>query len=349
MRVYKIILTIIVIAIILGGGSLFYVRYLIFTPANAQGVEQEFIVEKGQSATQIAANLKDRSLIKSAFAFKFYAVWKRRIDNLQAGTFKISSAMNIAQILDILSGQSGQEDRFTIIEGERLIEIAKNLEEKNIGKYPDFMQAVSNESPLKGNFDFLSSVPKDASLEGFIFPDSYDFTKTMTAEEMVKETLNNFEEKTKDLREITFSAQNNMKWSELHLDFFQIITMASIIEREAANDEDRPKIASVYYNRLAKGMKLEADPTVQYAKGSWDPIRASDYHTTKSPYNTYLHKGLPPGPICSPGLPSIEAAVNPTKTDYLFFFHLEDGTTIFSKTKAEHDAAKAKYRLTGQR
>ena len=340
MRVYKIILTIILGAIIIGAGSLFYVRYLIFTPSDAQGAEQEFIVEEGQSATQIAASLQEKGIIKSAFAFKFYATWKRRIDKLQAGTFKISSSMTTAEILDILSGKSDQENRFIIIEGERLIEIANNLEEKGIVKYVDFMNAVSNESDLKNGYDFLSSVSKDASLEGFIFPDSYIFNKTMTPEEIAKETLDNFGEKTKDLREKIRSS----KYS-----FFDIVTMASIIEREAAKDEDRGKIASVYYNRLNAGIRLEADPTVQYAKGSWDPISSDDYHSVDSPYNTYLHKGLPPGPICNPGLPSIEAAISPAETSYLFFFHLEDGTTIFSKTKAEHDAAKAKYRLAGQR
>lgn len=340
MRVYKIILTIVVIAIILAAGSLFYVRYLIFTPANASGAEHEFIIEEGMSATQIAAALQEKDLIKSAFAFKFYAIWKRRISELQAGTFKLSGNMSIADILDILSGKSNQENRFTVIPGERLIEIAKALEDKNLVSYGDFMKAVSNESNLKIEYDFLSSLPKDNSLEGFIFPDSYNFVKIMTAEEMVKKTLDNFGEKIKlDLSKIEKSKY----------DLFQTIIIASIVEREAAKDEDRAKIASVYYNRLKAGMRLEADPTVQYAKGSWDPIMIADYHSVKSKYNTYLHKGLPPGPICNPGLASIEAAVSPAKTDYYFFFHLEDGTTIFSKTKAEHDAAKTKYRLTGQR
>lgn len=349
MRVYKILLSIILAAIIILAGSLFYIRFLIFTPANPSGEEQEFIIDEGQGATTIAANLKNQGLIKSAFAFKFYAIWKRDITNLQAGTFKISAAMNISEILNIISGDEKQENQFTVIPGERLIEIAQNLEDKEIVAYQDFMQAVSNESALKSEYDFLSSISKTASLEGFIFPDAYNFTKNMTAEEMVKKALENFGEKIEPYLSKIKESENDVKLSKLNLNLFQIIIIASIVEREAAKDEDRPKIASVYYNRLVKDMKLEADPTVQYAKGSWEAITASDYRSVESPYNTYLHKGFPPGPICSPGLASIEAAFSPAETDYFYFLHLDDGTTIFSKTKEEHDDAKDKYRLTGQR
>lgn len=116
----------------------------------------------------------------------------------------------------------------------------------------------------------------------------------------------------------------------------QDVIIASIVEREAKFDEDRPKIARVYLNRLELGMKLEADPTVQYAKGSWDAIKLSDYQNVNSSYNTYLHAGLPPGPICNPGLESLQAVLSPDSNDYLYFFHKTDGHAVYSKTLEEH-------------
>jgi UPF0755 protein len=117
------------------------------------------------------------------------------------------------------------------------------------------------------------------------------------------------------------------------------------VEREAKKEEDRPLIASVYLNRLKKGMKLEADPTIQYAKGNWQPITEAEYHSVDSPYNTYRYAGLPPGPIANPGLASILAVLQPAKTDFLYFFHTKSGETIYSMTNAEHEKKKQKYLL----
>ena len=194
------------------------------------------------------------------------------------------------------------ENLVRIPEGWRLTQIDAFLAEKGIIK--------------KGELTKISSAD-----EGYLFPDTYRFVLDVTPEEIRSMMIDNFNKKTDGLK---ISSQD--------------IIIASIVEREAKFDEDRPKIAGIYLNRLAKGMKLEADPTVQYAKGSWEPITVSDYTSVQSPYNTYLHEGLPPGPICNPGLKSIEAVLHPEKSDYLYFFHQTDGHAVYSKTLEEHRA-----------
>ncbi|KKQ90681.1 MAG: hypothetical protein UT15_C0007G0013 [Berkelbacteria bacterium GW2011_GWA1_39_10] len=154
-----------------------------------------------------------------------------------------------------------------------------------------------------------------SSFEGYLFPDTYRFLPNSKPEDIKKEMMD----------------KDN-------------IILASIVEREAKFDDDRAKIAGVYLNRLDKGMKLEADPTIQYAKGSWNPIKVSDYRNTNSLYNTYQYLGLPPGPICNPGLKSIEAVMYPQKGDWLYFFNKEDGHAVFSATLQEHEDNLKKYR-----
>jgi UPF0755 protein len=162
--------------------------------------------------------------------------------------------------------------------------------------------------------------------EGYLFPDTYTFPVNTSSQDIIQVMKRNFEGKTRDLKP-------NL----------ETMVLASIIEREAKYDEDRAEIASVYLNRLRTGMRLEADPTVQYAKGSWESITSTDYHSVFSPYNTYLHAGLPPGPICNPGLASIQAASNPSKTDYFYFLTTRDGHAVFSKTFEEHKRKIRQY------
>ena len=199
----------------------------------------------------------------------------------------------------------------TIIEGLRTEEIAQIMDSKGICDYEDFMKASANKS-------------------GYLFPDTYRFYPDSLATDVVSEMYNNFVKKTA-----------GMGVSD------KIITLASIVEREATSDLERPSIAGVYQNRLEINMKLDADPTVQYAKESglgksgkyWQKITQADYSGVISPYNTYLNKGLPPKPICNPGLKSIQAALDPEDNNYLYFLH-KDGKLIMSKTLEEHESAQ---------
>ena len=172
--------------------------------------------------------------------------------------------------------------------------------------------------------------------EGYLFPDTYRISAKASANEIIEKLTNNFKQKTA---------------GDVSQD---VLTLASIVEREAKQDNERAKIAGVYQNRINIGMKLEADPTVQYGKDTnnakglvdfkyWQPISLADYTGVDSKFNTYLNAGLPPAPICNPGLKSIKASLNPEKHNYYYFFHLADGTAIYSKNLAEHNANKLKY------
>jgi len=300
---------------------------------------QEFVdfkVDTGESVIAIATNLKNQNLIGSAPTFIFFVAISGNRGKLQPGTYYFSPSMNIIRIVHYLSLGKTKERRVTIPEGWRLTEIAKKVEGTGLVSYANFLDLVSEKSSEIKKYPFLSDKPANASLEGYLFPDTYQFDKDTTPQEIVDEMLVNFDKKVdSDLRSKILTSNKKL---------FEILIIASLVEREAKFDEDRAKIASVFYNRLAKGMKLEADPTIQYALGDWQPISQVDYQSVDSSYNTYKVGGLPPGPICNPGIKSIEAATEPAKTDYLYFFHLADGTTIYSKTAEEHAENREKYK-----
>ena len=255
-------------------------------------------IKSGESNKKIATNLKDKKLINSTMLFSIY-VWMKHW-YLRDGIYKIDQGMTLSQIVSKIHEGKVQENVITIPEGWRAAQIDDYLAKKGIIK----------------EGEFLAITQKD---EGYLFPDTYRLALDAKPVEIRNLMIDNFKKRT----------------SGLNLDN-QTLIIASIVEREARTDSDRVSIASVYFNRLKIGMKLDADPTIQYAKGSWSQITRSDYQNVKSPYNTYINKGLPPTPICNPGLKSIEAVVNPAKTDFYYFFHKKDGEAVYSKTFEEH-------------
>ncbi len=261
-------------------------------------IEKDFVIRNGDSTREIATNLQKEGLIKSSTWFILYAKLKRK--TIQAGVYKLVSQAGIAGVYRLITSGEASEFFVTIPEGWRMTQIDKMLSEKKIINAGELTAVASSD-------------------EGYLFPDTYRFLPNSESSEIRQELIDNFNKKTSELK------PNR-----------ETIILASVVEREAKFDEDRPKIAAVYLNRLGKGMRLEADPTIQYAKGSWDKIKVSDYRSVDSAYNTYLHEGLPPGPICNPGLKSIEAVLYPDKNDYLYFFHLEDGHAVYSTTIEEH-------------
>jgi len=222
----------------------------------------------------------------------------------------------------------------TIPEGWRAEQIGALCEEKGITSAQGFLQTV-----LQGRseYDFLSERPPGSpvSVEGFLFPDTYQLPLNSRPGRVVDIMLQNWDRRVSpDLRD---------KAADEGLSLYEVITLASVVEREAVLAEERPIIASVYLNRLQVDMYLQADPTVQYAKGYdqeaehwWSPVTQEEYSLVDSPYNTYLNPGLPPSPICNPGLASIKAVVEPTSTKYLFFRHKGDGSHAFAVTYEEH-------------
>jgi len=291
------------------------------SPVNKSSQEyQTVVVQKGEDARTIAKNLQSEGLIRDPVAFFIMARFGGYQDKIQAGDFRLSPAMNLAEIMNSLT--HGTLDVWiTVPEGYRNEEIALILA-KQIGiPESEFMKTAR---------------------EGYMFPDTYLVQKDASASSVLAIFNKTFE--TKVTPDIIAKARTK------GLSLNQLITIASLVEREARNDEDRPVVASVILNRLNQGMKLDIDATVQYAIG-YDPAEKSwwkknltiDDLTIASPFNTYKNNGLPPAPISNPGMKAIMAVVNAPDTDYLFYVHDKNGKIHPAKTAAAHNANIAKY------
>ncbi len=319
------------------GVGLFLYQSLISPVDPTKTQSTVFEVVRGQKTEDIITHLETEGLIISRYPVLAYITIRSL--KLHAGFYTFSSSQSARSMIDQMSTAMISEYQVTIPEGWRAAQIGQMLEKTGIVPQADFVAAAHYDPTRYTLPQGLTLQPGD-SLEGFLFPDTYRLARGVTSKEIVQKMLNNFSSRTKDLRPTRDQ-----------------VILASIIEREAKLDVDRPKMASVYTNRLKQNMRLQADPTVTYAKDTalfseatepaafvwWAPITVANYTDVVSPYNTYLNKGLPPGPIANPGLKSIAAAFHPETTSFYFFLNLADGTTIYSKTQAEHVAAKQKY------
>jgi len=285
-------------------------------------------IPEGADAEQIAQLLADEGLIRSAWGFKIYARFYGLDQKLQAGSYALSPSMSTPQIIKIIAGGEVHTIRFTIPEGMRLTQIGEILESEGVCTAEEFSNALENINPPEG-------LPPEArgNLEGYLFPDTYEATEGMSAEEIITIMLDRFLE--------VWNKQVKEKAKNAELSMHLVVTMASIIEKEALLDKERPLVSAVFYNRLHQGMRLESCATVLYAVGKTDERITIQDLQVDNPYNTYKYGGLPPGPICSPGLSSLLSAVSPAEVDYLFFISLGDGSHHFSESFAEHE----KFRL----
>lgn len=303
-----------------------------------------FVIDPGEPARFIAARLQAEGLIRDADLFNLYLRVTGLERHIEAGNFILAETMTIPQMAEALQEAQFEQALVTIPEGFRAEEIAERLSEKNIIEPDRFLAAVRAPRSLSlfGDYAFLQGLPEGASLEGYLFPDTYLFQVfSSDPEAVLRVFLDNFEAKVAD---------SGLAGGSSGLSGQNLITLASIVEREAVQADERPLIASVYLNRLnglcaaqVGGNYLQADPTVQYARGTvgnwwWKPQRIEEYKTVTSAYNTYLTPGLPPGPISSPGLSAIEATRNPAGSSYCFFVATgDDGRHVFAQTLAEHE------------
>ena len=307
-------------------------------PAGEDDVQIPFRVEPGETAGMVALRLEEAGLVRDAGLFSLYMRYRGLDTRLEAGEYLLSPRMTIPEIAEALQHGRIQEVSVTVVEGWRMEEVAEVLEREGVTSAEAFKAVVRGEvrPEVWAQYPILQSRPPGASLEGFLFPDTYRFPRNAEALDVVRRMVERFGEQ--------FTPEMQARAQERGLSVFAVVTLASIVEREAVVPEERPIIAGVYLNRLAQGMYLQADPTVQYAlgyqpdKGEWwlRPLPVEALTAVESPYNTYLHPGLPPGPICNPGLSSIQAVLNPAETDYLFFFAKGDGSHVFSRTYEEH-------------
>jgi len=301
--------------------SILLISFFLYPPLPYKGVEM-VTIKPGMNARDVAALLKEKGLISSEKIFLYLLKLNDKETKLVSGLFDIPRGLRVDALVRFIFETKPKTVWVTIPEGFDSREIAERLEVNGVISREEFLDALNRE--IKDDYPSFIRPP----YEGFLFPDTYEFYIESTPEAVIKKFLarfvavlpEDFEEKAKNLG----------------LTPREAIILASLIEKEARIDEERPVIAQVLLKRLNIGMKLQCDATVQYALGKSKPILSYDDLKVKSPYNTYLYYGLPPGPICNPGLPSIISAVNPADTDYLFYFTRGDGVHIFSRTYEEH-------------
>lgn len=292
-------------------------------PADPDSSEvSTYTLRSGVGSSELAEDLSDKGLIRSASAFNAYITLTGMRGQLQAGSYDLSPADSARDIANKIAAGHVAANRLVVPEGTTINKLKEIAEQRGV-KPEELDEALKAEYP----HDFVKARPKGVSLEGYLFPDSYDLVRPVRAKALVQQMLDNFAKKVSG----TDYAQ---KFAAQGMNLHQGITLASIVEREVKSDEDRALVAQLYINRLKAGMPLQADPTTQYAAelmGKPFDLRLD------SPYNTYAYRGLPPGPIANPGLSAMKAVAYPKANDYLYFLSGKDGKTHFAKTLQEHE------------
>ncbi len=304
------------------------------SPGSISALTVEVSVEEGDSPQSVGEKLEENGAIESAAQFRALVSLLGYDGRLQAGDYEFDqNTPALSAVYRIRKGIVSTRS-VTVVEGWRLEQIAGALAEKGIDRQ-NFIDAAKAGDY---NFGFLEEAIPGESLEGYLFPAVYSFRKRDKASDIVPAMLAAFDKNVpSDLRDEAAASGLSLR---------EVITLASIVEREAQVPQDRPVIAQVFLRRLSLGMPLEADPTVQYALGNdpesvskygyWKPELGSEDLAIDSPYNTYVYSGLPPGPICNPGLDSIKAVIHPANTNYLYFVAKPDGSHLFAETLSEH-------------
>lgn len=299
-----------------------------------KGTPRPFVIARGDTAGVIARHLQAEGLVRSALAFEFVLYDTGRENALQSGTYQVSPSLTPRDLAAVFEKAPGEQVVLRIIEGWRLTEIAAAVEKA----FPKITKEQFLAAAVVGTRTdaVLAGLDPKTPLEGFLYPDTYFFRPDATAAQIVDRLLAQFEQRAGGELANAAAARKTT--------LYDLLKLASIVEREARDRKESATIAGVYQNRLDIGMKLDADPTIQYALGDWRVLTLDDLKLD-SPYNTYLHAGLPPTPIASPGQSALDAAAHPEKNDYFYFVAKNDGTGdhAFAKTLAEQEANRVKY------
>jgi UPF0755 protein len=269
-------------------------------------------VSTGLSAREIAGQLQASGVLRTPIPFLVWVRLRHASARIHAGRYRFRRDRSAFWIVDDLIGGRTEKIKVTIPEGFASWQIGERLESLGIGSKAEFVRLV-----------------KENDLEGFLFPATYDLSTALTPRDAAKVMSDEFARR--------WTSNYDAQAQAIHMTKKEVVTLASILEREIRVRDELPQISAVYHNRLRIHMRLDADPTVQYAFGFWKaPLTHEDIHNTESPYNTYLHNGLPPGPICSPSLGAIRAALWPTPSNALYFVAQEDGHHLFSASYRDH-------------
>ncbi|MBI4592002.1 endolytic transglycosylase MltG [Candidatus Uhrbacteria bacterium] len=318
-------------------GSYLFDAYFISPDEDVQAVE--VTIEEGTSVEAIATQLEDQGIITSKFFFKVYTKLSDAV--LQAGTFELKPEMSLRSIVQELGYAAAQEVQVTIPEGYTVEQIGEVVVEA----LPEIALA-DWESVVSGydlrqvaGIEILNGIPTDQGLEGYLFPDTYRFRADANAATVVETMLLTLSRR---LAENDISIPRNLIF-EGGLSFHEMLTLASIVEREVRDPEDMKRVAGIFYTRMKIGMALQADSTVNYVTGKSDSAISLEDSRMSSPYNTYQNLGLPPGPISNPGMNAILAVLDPVDSDYLYFLTTQDGEVIYAESFDEHVANKYQY------
>ncbi|MFA6251853.1 MAG: endolytic transglycosylase MltG [Candidatus Paceibacterota bacterium] len=308
-------------------------------PIDPMNTDQRiFTISSGERAKEISQKLESEKLVANSYTFLIRLYFEGKEKKIQSGDYLLAPSMSSGEIIEIITSGKSSAKKLTIVEGWTLKDIAEELQKIGIasaGKFysvagavaVDYSKRADKPKDFSSEFTFLSDKPKNLGLEGYLYPDTYNMNSNDPIEDIIKKSLSNFDKKlTQDLRDEIKSQGKSV---------FEIVTMASIIEKEVKGTNDRRMVAGVLQNRMKIGMALQVDAATLYGQADGTKID----NKKDSPYNTYLNRGLPLGPICNPSIDSIKAAIYPTKNDFLFYLSSKDGKTVFSKTFEEHKRA----------
>lgn len=333
-------ITIMAILITILVASFLYLYNQVYLATGQLTSQQTVLVQKGDNALVVGQKLSDAGVITGKYYLAYY-LWKEgKIRSLIAGLYEFSPGMKIPEVARIITGGEVASTRIpvTFPEGWTIKKMADRLSSNGFAG-DEFLALTNNPTQeLRDKYVFLKEIPAGKSLEGYLFPDTYYFAKDATPQQILEKMLKNFDVKMNESLLSEIDAQNKT--------LYDIITMASIIEGEVQTEEDRKIVSGLFWNRLRIGQAFGSDATLEYVIGGNKRQHSLAETRIDSPYNTYLYKGLPPGPVSNPGSSAINAAVYPADTQYNYFLtDLKTGKTIFSKTFEEHVANKGKYGL----
>ncbi len=314
-----------------GGLGFFWMQSFITAPADPQGKHIAFTVSSGQGFGTIAENLKRRGLISDTLRFKIYARFKKMATRVKTGEYELSPSFSPARILTHLVSGRVKLYKFTIPEGLDMGQIADLAQRADFCSRTQFLTLCKDKGVIQ-NFGLTGT-----TLEGYLYPDTYLFAKNTSCQNIIEKMTSTFKK--------TFTSEWKTRAEKLGFTIHEIVTLASIIEKETGDASERPLISSVFHNRLKKNMRLESDPTVIYGVDDYHGRIRYRHLRRVTPYNTYQIHGLPMGPIANPGAKAIEAALYPVDSKYLFFVSKNDTTHQFSKNLRDHNRAVNKYQL----
>lgn len=319
------------LAALAGMSALYSMAQFSRIPARTYGNVVAISIPPGSGLSAIAHRLHQQGLVRSSFRFKLMVRMAKKEGALKAGEYRLSAAMTPSEILEILYQGQVRRYRLTIPEGLNVDEIARRIENAGLAGANDILCLAED-----SDFCRQLHIPAD-HLEGYLFPDTYFFEKPVSPATILTTMVRRFYQ--------VFSPEWQKAAQEQGMSLHEVVTLASIVEKETGQARERPLIASVFHNRLTRNMRLQSDPTVIYGIKNFDGNITRQHLREHTPYNTYRIKGLPPGPIASPGKAAIEAVLFPADTDHLYFVSKNDGSHHFSKTLAQHNRAVKRYQL----